>query len=167
MLAFDYDKVKCARDTSYILDAAIYDMMYGGNKQTRRAAEAYYNGAILGAARVGNADQIQITEFTYKRLATLMSDISQNKTVTKTDENLLNQVYGTIAGSVDAASSLNTNVSKIGEVIYNYFIDNPQTFATTVGMYNDSNELLAVAKLSKPLVKDFTKEALIRVKLDF
>ncbi len=54
-----------------------------------------------------------------------------------------------------------------GEVIYNYFIDNPQTFATTVGMYNDSNELLAVAKLSKPLVKDFTKEALIRVKLDF
>jgi hypothetical protein len=54
-----------------------------------------------------------------------------------------------------------------GEVIYNYFINNPQTYATTVGMYNDSNELLAVAKLSKPLVKDFTKEALIRVKLDF
>ena len=54
-----------------------------------------------------------------------------------------------------------------GEVIYDYFIDNPQTFATTVGLYNDSNELLAVAKLSKPLVKDFTKEALVRVKLDF
>lgn len=54
-----------------------------------------------------------------------------------------------------------------GEVIYPYFINNPQSFATTVGMYNDSNELLAVAKLSKPLVKDFTKEALIRVKLDF
>jgi hypothetical protein len=34
-------------------------------------------------------------------------------------------------------------------------------------MYNDTNELVAVAKLSKPLVKDFTKEALIRVKLDF
>ncbi len=38
---------------------------------------------------------------------------------------------------------------------------------TTVGLYNDANELLAVAKLSRPLVKDFTKEALIRVKLDF
>jgi hypothetical protein len=34
-------------------------------------------------------------------------------------------------------------------------------------MYNDNSELLAVAKLSKPLVKDFTKEALIRVKLDY
>jgi hypothetical protein len=34
-------------------------------------------------------------------------------------------------------------------------------------MYNDSNNLLAVAKLSRPLLKDFTKEALVRVKLDF
>ena len=54
-----------------------------------------------------------------------------------------------------------------GEVLYNAFINSPQTFITTVGMYNDNNELLAVAKLSKPLKKDFTKEALIRVKLDF
>jgi len=54
-----------------------------------------------------------------------------------------------------------------GAVLYNSFINNPQTFFTTVGMYNDNNELLAVAKLSKPLIKDFTKEALIRVKLDF
>jgi len=54
-----------------------------------------------------------------------------------------------------------------GEVIYSTFINNPQTFITTVGLYNDTNELLAVAKLSKPLVKDFTKEALVRVKLDF
>jgi hypothetical protein len=54
-----------------------------------------------------------------------------------------------------------------GEVVYNSFINNPQTFPTTVGLYNDNNELLAVAKLSRPLLKDFTKEALIRVKLDF
>jgi hypothetical protein len=36
-----------------------------------------------------------------------------------------------------------------------------------VGLYNDANELLAVAKLSRPLQKNFTKEALVRVKLDF
>ena len=54
-----------------------------------------------------------------------------------------------------------------GEVIYSSFINNPQTYVTTVGLYNDSNELLAVAKMSRPLVKDFTKESLIRVKLDF
>jgi hypothetical protein len=54
-----------------------------------------------------------------------------------------------------------------GEVIYDYFINNPQVYPTSVGLYNDSNELLAVAKLSRPLRKDFTKEALIRVRLDF
>jgi len=54
-----------------------------------------------------------------------------------------------------------------GDVIFSNFINSPQTYMTTVGFYNDTNELLAVAKLSKPLTKDFTKEALIRVKLDF
>ena len=54
-----------------------------------------------------------------------------------------------------------------GEVIYEQFVNHPQVYATTVGMYNDSNELLAVAKLSRPLLKDFTKESLVRVKLDF
>lgn len=54
-----------------------------------------------------------------------------------------------------------------GEVYHNSSINNPQVYITTVGLYNDANELLGVAKLSKPLLKDFTKEALVRVKLDF
>jgi hypothetical protein len=54
-----------------------------------------------------------------------------------------------------------------GEVLYSNFINNPQTYITTIGLYNDTNELLAVAKLSRPLSKNFTKEALVRVKLDF
>jgi len=54
-----------------------------------------------------------------------------------------------------------------GNLLFTTLINNPQTYITTVGMYNDNNELLAVAKLSKPLTKDFTKEALIRIKLDY
>ena len=54
-----------------------------------------------------------------------------------------------------------------GDVIFSTFINSPQTYMTTVGFYNDTSDLLAVAKLSKPLTKDFTKEALLRVKLDF
>jgi len=57
--------------------------------------------------------------------------------------------------------------SSTGEVVYDYFINNPQVYPTTVGLYNDSNELLAVSKLSRPIQKNFTKEALIRIKLDF
>ena len=58
-------------------------------------------------------------------------------------------------------------ISGSGNLVFSNFINNPQTYPTTVGMYNNNNELLAVAKMSKPLVKDFTKEALIRVKLDW
>jgi len=47
------------------------------------------------------------------------------------------------------------------------FETDPQTFITTVGLYNDSNELIAVAKTSQPIVKSFDKEVLIKVKLSF
>lgn len=61
-----------------------------------------------------------------------------------------------------------TNPSVIdsnGNIIYDTMVYSPQTFATTVGLYNEQNELLAVAKLSKPLTKDFTKTLTLRVKL--
>lgn len=61
-----------------------------------------------------------------------------------------------------------TNPSVIdsnGNIIFETLVYNPQTFPTTVGLYNLQNELLAVAKLSKPLTKDFTKTLTLRVKL--
>tara|TARA_B110000211_G_scaffold149366_1_gene170005 strand:+ start:982 stop:2190 length:1209 start_codon:yes stop_codon:yes gene_type:complete len=47
------------------------------------------------------------------------------------------------------------------------FETNPQTFITTVGLLNDANEMIAVAKTSQPIPKSFDKEILIKVKLDF
>jgi len=47
------------------------------------------------------------------------------------------------------------------------FANNPKSFITTVGLYNSSQQLLAVAKLSKPILKSFANEVLVKVKLDF
>ena len=47
------------------------------------------------------------------------------------------------------------------------FFKDPKTFITQVGLYNDENELLAIAKLSKPVLKSYSREAIIKVKLDF
>lgn len=55
----------------------------------------------------------------------------------------------------------------LGQLVFNSFKTNPQTYITSVGLYNDRRELLAVAKLSQPLLKNYTREALIKVKLDF
>jgi hypothetical protein len=55
----------------------------------------------------------------------------------------------------------------VGQLSQTTFVGDPKTYITTVGLYNDSQELLAVSKLSQPLLKSFQREALIRVKLDF
>lgn len=52
--------------------------------------------------------------------------------------------------------------------IYNTdFINDPKTYITSVGLYNENNELVAVSKLSRPAMKSFDQELLIKVRLDF
>ena len=60
-----------------------------------------------------------------------------------------------------------TIIDSNGNLLYTSLVYNPQTYITSVGLYNNSGDLVAVAKLNKPLIKDFTKELLLRVKLDF
>ena len=55
----------------------------------------------------------------------------------------------------------------VGEFVQPLFERDPKVYITTVGLYDDANELLAVAKTSKPVEKSFDKEVAIKVKLDF
>tara|TARA_R110000765_G_scaffold298366_1_gene393447 strand:- start:1109 stop:3466 length:2358 start_codon:yes stop_codon:yes gene_type:complete len=45
--------------------------------------------------------------------------------------------------------------------------DDPTTYITSVGLYNHNNDLLAIAKLAKPVRKDDTITLTTQVKLDF
>ena len=59
-------------------------------------------------------------------------------------------------------------VSGSGAVIVNKgFVQDPKSYITTIGLYNNKNELLAVSKLSQPLLKDMNTEALFKVKLEY
>lgn len=55
----------------------------------------------------------------------------------------------------------------VGQFKQATFERDPKVYITTVGLYDDANELLAVAKVSKPIEKSFDKEVAIKVKLDF
>jgi len=55
----------------------------------------------------------------------------------------------------------------VGAFVNSSFEKDPKVYITTVGLYDDGNELLAVAKTSKPIEKSFDKEVAIKVKLDF
>lgn len=54
-----------------------------------------------------------------------------------------------------------------GDLAQPTMIGDPTVYITTVGLYNDNHDLLAVAKTSKPLAKTFSKELLLKVKLDY
>ena len=99
-----------------------------------------YDAIVTGASFTANSEETITSDFIFVRPRSSEFNYSENPSF--------------ISGST-------------GEVLYSSFINNPTTYITTVGLYNDSSELLAVAKLSTPLPKDFTKEALVRVKLDF
>jgi hypothetical protein len=102
--------------------------------------EKLFNAINLGASITINSQETLTSDYVFVRARNSEFNYSENPSF--------------ISGST-------------GEVIYDAFINAPQVYLTTIGMYNDSNELVAVAKMSRPLLKDFTKEALVRVKLDF
>ena len=54
-----------------------------------------------------------------------------------------------------------------GRLRFDSFANDPRSYITTIGLYTDNNELVAVAKLSVPVLKSFDTETLIKVKLDF
>jgi len=65
------------------------------------------------------------------------------------------------------------NPTMVGETLTNnmikheFFKYNPVTYITTVGLYNDAEELLAVAKLSKPVKKTPETDILIKIRLNW
>lgn len=78
-----------------------------------------------------------------------------------------NYVFVRVRNSEYNYSTNPSNITGSGELRWDVMVNTPQSYITTVGIYNDNNDLLGVAKLSRPLLKDFTKEALVRIKLDY
>lgn len=84
------------------------------------------------------------------------------------EEKVSSQFYFSRITNQEFNYSTNPSFSQTdGTLKFDSMANNPKVFITTIGLYNDSNELLATAKLSQPLPKDFTKEALVRIKLDY
>ncbi len=85
------------------------------------------------------------------------------------EEKLSSTHYFVRAGNKEFNFSNNPTffTASTGDFTQPTFYLDPKVYITTVGLYNDANELLAVAKLSQPVLKSYSREALIKVKLDF
>ena len=97
-----YDSVKCARDVGYIVDALSYDVLYGGNSATVRAAESYFVGA---ASQLG-AGQAAATIAAYDYLATIASYvITENVSWTPLNIAESQDISGTPATATEATTA--------------------------------------------------------------
>lgn len=84
------------------------------------------------------------------------------------EEKVTSQYYFTRVKNSEFNYTTNPSfIDTQGNLRFQTMVDQPTVYITTVGLYSDQGELLAVAKLSKPLAKDFTKESLIKVKIDY
>mgnify|MGYP003639835994 CR=1 FL=1 len=91
-----------------------------------------------------------------------------NKFIVDSEEKVTSQYFFTRAKNNEYNYTTNPSfIDTNGNLNFTSMVDNPKTFITTIGLYNDSNDLVAVAKVSQPISKDFSKEALMRVKLDY
>lgn len=55
----------------------------------------------------------------------------------------------------------------IGQFKHTTMEGDPKVYPTTIGLYNEANEIIAVAKMSQPIKKSFDNEMLVKVRLDF
>ena len=110
---FTYDSAKCARDTEFIVNSVAYDLVYGGNSQTRDAGLKYYN-SVTGVTVIGSQN-IQ-TAAAIERLRIVAVQVAQNITVTKTSGNLETQVNGS-AGSSVAANTISARLTELISIV--------------------------------------------------
>jgi hypothetical protein len=108
------------------------------------AAEQYYHKRLYYAIKAGKDFEMRRTE----KISTQHFFVR----ATNREFNYSNNPTFVNADGTFAESTFNTD---------------PQTFITSIGLYNDANEVIAIAKTSQPVVKSFDKEVLIKVKLSY
>lgn len=68
---------------------------------------------------------------------------------------------------VATPDSVTGETKQRGDIKQSEFLTDPKVYPTAVGLYNNNNELVAIAKLSRPAQKTFSNELLVKVRLDF
>ena len=134
-----------------VLTASIFDGEFG-------APAATYDTASIDAVLTGS----EISS-SCDGIRNRWNDLDFNNTT-----ELNSTIYFCRAGTNEFNYSSNPTYLSGSKIrLKNISTDTPASYITTIGLYSDDNELLAVAKVSEPLKKDPTNELTIRVRLDY
>ena len=108
----NYSVSVCSRDVGYVVDALIYDVMYGGNSMTQDSGLSYFRGATSYIA--GEESQ---TIAAYNRMKTVLQQIVVNTNVTESTGNTLVQNVSLPASSAGVATTVGALVDILTDII--------------------------------------------------
>ena len=109
----NYNAVKSQRDIGYIVDAICYDIIYGGNSQTYDIAQAFW----LNPTTTNLVGTQAVCLATYGRLSTILSQIVQNISISKSAGNPLSQNTSLPASDSTTATSITTLVALVTDIV--------------------------------------------------
>jgi len=86
----------------------------------------------------------------------------------RNEQTITSQMYFVRANHIDYNFSNNPTFvhNTVGDLRFDEMINQPSVYITSIGLYNDENDLLAIAKLSNPVLKTFETEPQFRIKID-
>jgi len=134
------------------------------------------NGKAMDASASFNTQRTPATSSGGNNALRLFTSISGAATYTssigfygRTSE-VLNSTYYFVRlfnGEYNYSTNSSFTSGSTSAIKYDSMINDPQVYVTSVGLYDDNQDLLAVAKLSKPVKKSFDRELVVKVKLDY
>ena len=109
---FIYDSVRYARDVGYIVEAVAYDLLYGGNSQTRDVALKYYDG-------VGDLVEWQLPAGTEDETAAAVTYVKYlcGQVILNSDPVAFYSAVPRIPGSAGSASEVTISDVRIDAII--------------------------------------------------
>ena len=136
--------------TSSARDTAPTTSTYNQNQQ--------YKQAIYNAIRA-SADNMKVRRSEYVPSRHYFVRV-KNRDFNYTN----NPTFSYQTATTDAVTG---EIRQRGDIKQSEFLTDPKVYPTSVGLYNNNNELVAIAKLSRPAQKTFSNELLVKVRLDF
>lgn len=107
------------------------------------------------------ATEEELTYYYYIHVKNKEFNFSNNPSIYNTD-GLQYLQYG-VPNDISVAPEVLDNTA----VLSNTFINRPTTYITTIGLYDENRNLVAVGKVSKAELNNFTEEVMFTVKLKF
>jgi hypothetical protein len=133
-----YSSVKSARDIGYVIDAMIYDIVYGGanggtscNSMTYDTALTYYGISVFGEELISQLPSTAaVCTAAITRLKTIIQEIALNTSVTRSAGNISTQTIdaGNVILNTDAEY---TKLATLSNIIIDFIADGDFDSATT------------------------------------